>query len=107
MDIELKIGVLGEAVTHSFLGLGLGEKTYSAGEKAVLTGSFTVATRKWIDKQMLWRETKEYANDSALQIPGRPAWRRALKAGSVPISQATLARTADNLGIVQGSTISW
>lgn len=99
MDIELKVGIPGELVTHSFLGLGLREKTYSGGDKALLTGSFSVATRTWIDKRVVWTETKEYKNDSAVQILGRPPWRRALKTGSVPVAKGTLTRTADNLGI--------
>ena len=98
MKIEFSVGIPGEIVTHSFGDLGFGTRTFSAGDKAVLVGTFILSSRKWTVETISWTETNEYLNEDSIP-DGLPVWRRKLKAGADSIAHATLTRTDDNLGV--------
>ena len=99
MDIDLRVGIPGQAVTHSFLGLGVGEKSFSAGDKAIVTAEFSLATRKLANAEFSWTENGEYANTDSIAVPGAPAWQRTLRTGAVAIDKKRLPRTAENLNL--------
>jgi hypothetical protein len=108
MDIDFRLAIPGQAVTHSFLGLGVGERTFSAGEKAIVTAALSLATRKLVNGRLDWTENGEYANADSIAVPGAPAWQRTLRAGAVAIDKKRLARTTENLNLthVQSAEVS-
>lgn len=99
MEIDFRVGIPGQAVTHSFLGLGVGERTFSAGEKAYVTAGFSLATRSLGNLKLDWTSNGEYANADSVVVPGAPAWQRTLRPGAVALETRQLTRTPDNLNL--------
>ena len=86
-----------EAVTYYVVGVG---GTFNGGIKSTLEVELDlskVGTDSFAVKTKTWGESREYADDDALTVDGKPDWYRNLRAGADVKDRATLAVLDSNL----------